>query len=260
MSEPAQAMDATVEAHPASQPQSQPTSSGLLGDLKSVRPDLSVVPDQNIGTEWFVRDGVKGEGDRPEWLLKKYGYNLEKQAQALPHAEKMIGSTQGAPEEYDFGQYKESFDLADPNIQEFIQFSKINRLSQDVFSKAIDTFVKYAQARTPDHSKELEKLGPDGAQKIQTVTLWAQNNLSPKSLATLSEICDTADVVEFLDEIRQYQYHQRSQPPIGSVVPNSFTPLTKAQVESEMASNYSRYCNDKAYRDEIAKKFEQAVG
>lgn len=210
--------------------------------------------------EWFIMDGVKGEGPRPEYLKEKYNFNMAKQAQNYVELEKKLGSSAAAPDSYDFGEYAEHFDLEDQTLQEYIQFAKEKRLSQDVFAKNIETFVKLAQGAAPDMNAEIEKLGPDGAQRVEVVRRWAENNLSQKALDTMGRIADNAEVIEFLDEIRQYQYHTATQIPTGSRNDPQFVPLTKEQVIAEMNSNYQKYKDDANFRAEISRKLEQAVG
>lgn len=217
---------------------------------------------QGVGgiNEWYLKDGLKGEGERPPYLLEKYGYNLEKQAKAYPELEKALGASGRAPDEYDWGTHKELFDLTNPHMQEFMNYAKQNRINQEAFSKIVDTFVNYAQSSEPNISQEIARLGPDGAMKFETVTRWVQNNLSQKACDTITGIINDANVIELLDEMRQLQYHHSTQPPSSYETPPSFTPLTRQEIEAEMASNYSKYCNDPRYRAEIAYKLEQAIG
>lgn len=214
----------------------------------------------SANSDWWVMDGVKGEGERPAYLKEKFNFNVAKQAQEYIELEKYVGERAAPPDNYDFGEYAEHFNLEDKAMQEYIAFSKEKRLPQDVFLKNIETFVKLGQSYIPDMNAEIEKLGPDGAQRVETVRRWAENNLSQKAFSTMCDIADSAEIVEFLDEIRQFQYHTATQIPTGSRNDPTFVPLTKEQVIAEMNSNYPKYKEDANYRAEISRKLEQAVG
>lgn len=215
----------------------------------------------SANSDWYIMDGVKGEGERPAYLKEKFNWNVAKQAQEYVELEKYVGERGSAPDSYDFGEYAEHFNLEDQTLQEYIAFAKEKRLPQDVFSKNIETFVKLGQAHIPDWDTEIAKLGLDGAQKVETVRLWGKNTFSEKAFTTMCDIADSAEVVEFLDEIRQYQYQTSTPVPTGSRNDPTFVPLTKDQVIDEMSTpeNYKRYKDDANFRAEISRKLEQAV-
>ncbi|HWY34770.1 MAG TPA: hypothetical protein VNX68_08990 [Nitrosopumilaceae archaeon] len=209
--------------------------------------------------EWFLADGVPGVGPKPDFLDDKYP-NLAEQAKAYKEVRKALGAQAGAPDAYDFGEYKALIDLDNQHIKDYLNYARENRISQDAFSQTIKTFIEYDKSRAPNIDLEIKKLGEDGARRIETVQKWAENNLSDKSLKTIGEIGTRADVIEMLDELRQYQHHNATVLPGSDDAANSFKPLSKAEVQQEMIDNYSKYKNDAAYRASITKKFEQAVG
>jgi len=63
-----------------------------------------VTPDTSNGTEtqsdWFYTDGVKGNGDKPEWLADKYKSVADK-ANGYSEIQKKFSNFTGAPEKYD---------------------------------------------------------------------------------------------------------------------------------------------------------------
>ena len=208
--------------------------------------------------EWWLADGVPGQGPRPEYLDDKYA-NLAEQAKAYKEVRKALGAQAGAPEAYDFGELIDHMDVSNPAIKDFMTYAKENKISQDAFTKTLKTFIDYDKARQPNLDEEVKKLGEDGAKRIETVQRWAENNLSEKSLKTIGEIGTRAEVIEMLDELRQYQHHQAVVIPKGDEAVQ-FKPLSKAEVQEEMIANYSKYKTDSRYRAEISAKFEQAVG
>lgn len=237
------------------------TISSLMEGMKSGKPATvdTAAPAPPNTADWFFAEGIPGQGARPDFLDTKYK-SMAEQAKAYKSLEKTLGATGGAPDQYDFGEYGDILDTSNPNIQEFMAYAKDNRITQDAFSKTLNTFVKYSQSQQPDMSKEIEKLGPDANKRIETVRRWAENNLSESAIDTIGRIAKGADVIELLDELRQFQYHEAQQPPGTTSQAGDFVKLTVAEIEAEMQSNRHQYMNDPRYRAEIQKKFEQAVG
>lgn len=229
----------------------------------TAQPTVDRASDHVSEPTWYVMDGVPGQGPRPDYLPEKFK-SMEAAVKSRNELEKMLGATKGAPDEYDFGEYKDTLDLNNKNLQEFVVFAKENRISQDAFGKIVESFVKYGEDYIPKLDHEIAKLGPDGGRKFETVKTWAQNTFSKNALEKLERIIPNApaDVIELLDEMRQFQYHNnsKSQPPGNAQPTQTFKPITVKEVQDEMYMNRDRYANDQKYRDEITKKFEQAVG
>lgn len=208
---------------------------------------------------WYIMDNMPGQGERPDYLEPKYK-SMAEQAKAYKELQKTLGATSGAPEKYDLDAFKDYVDPNNDTLKDYLEYAKGNRFTQDAISKTMDTFVKYQKSLVPNIDAEIAKLGPDGARKIETVQRWAENNLSDKSLDALGKITNKAEVVEFLDEVRQFSLHQQSQPPGQVDATSTFKPLSVAEVREEMITNYKKYQDDPAYRKEITKKFEMAGG
>ena len=256
-------MTETVHENVVSVAEPSAPKSSLLEGMKSnvkaqEQKSESAAPAQSV-ENWFWAEGVQGNGEKPAWFNPAKYKTIADQAKSQPELEKMLGAS-GAPEEYDIGDLKEVIDLSNPHLQTLIANAKNKRVNNETFKEFAEAFVNYSKKDAVDFSKEIEKLGPDGQRRIETVKTWAENNLSNKALETMGKIAMSAEAIEFLDELRQFQFHATSQPPTGSDMPTGFVVLTTAEVEAEMASNYERYTNDKTYRAEIERKFKQAVG
>ena len=231
----------------------------LLDNLKAVEKKLeNPLTDQ---PSWNIMEGLPGSGARPDWLLPKYD-TMADQAKAYPDLEKKFGSREVAPESYDFGENKDAIDLKNTIIQDYLGFAKQKNLSNEVVSTTIDKFVKYIKSNEPNMDKEIEKLGPDANNKIQTVRQWAENNLSQDACESIGKLASSnpAGIVNLLDEMRQYQYHNSTQIPSGGNQSQPFVKITRKDIEDEMIANYDRIQKDANYRAEITRKFEQAVG
>ncbi len=213
------------------------------------------VPD----ADWFWAEGVPGTGPKPEFLQANFK-NLSEQAKAYPELRKTLGAQKGAPEEYEFGELGPSIDRDNPVIKDFLIYAKENRLSQDAFSKTMKTYVDYEQSKRPDPNAEIEKVGPDGAQKVTTIQNWVKNNLSKDAASALDNLPVTAPDIKMLDELRQLHAKTLSKVPVGENPAADFKPLTKQEIENEMYQNRQRYMEDPDYRAQITAKFQQALG
>jgi hypothetical protein len=214
---------------------------------------------QSQQPSWWLAEGVAGQGPRPDYLEDKYP-TLADQAKAYKEVRKTLGAQSGAPEAYDFGDYKDVIPMDNDHIKDFLVYAKENRISQDAFQRTLKTFVEFDRSRAPNIDEEIAKLGETGPQKIETIKRWAENNLSDKALETMGKIGTRADVIEFLDELRQFHHHATTKLPTSDDAMNAFKPVTHAEVQEEMIANYGKYLKDPRYRAEITAKLEQAVG
>lgn len=216
--------------------------------------------EQSTEPDWWYDEGMPGKGPRPDYLKEKYGYVQAKQAKAYEDAEKRLGGLKAAPDEYSFEEFQENIDRDNDTIKNFISFAKENKLQQDQFNKILKTFVDYDKSRQPKVDDEIAKLGQDGMQKVNTVTNWIKNNLTPQAQKALEKLPVRAEVVQMLDELRQLHTNTLSKVPHDTQKNESFAPITRDGIEDEMLANYKRYQTDRKYRDEISAKFAQVVG
>lgn len=208
---------------------------------------------------WWVDEGIAGQGPRPEFLQSQFK-TLAEQAKAYPEVRKALGAQTGAPESYEFGEFANEVELSNPHIQEFLSYAKENRLSQDAVSKAMKTFVDYESSMMPNEEAEAAKLGPDGARTREVLDQWTKNHLSSKAQEVYKAIPKTAEVLSFMDELRQRALSSVSNPPSASINQQSFKPLTEGEVRQEIRNNQEKYLNDPHYRSEISRKLEQVMG
>ena len=226
-------------------------------------PNAEPVVDPNgvVDNAWYWDEGIPGTGDRPEWLKGKYGKVVD-QAKAYLEAEKAMGANGAAvPDDYDWGSYSDLFDVENPAMAELKNKAKELKLSQEAFNILVDPFAKYHKSLIPDTDAEIAKLGPHADMKINTVNTWASNLLSDKSLATLGQISQTADVIEMVDEIRQLHSQTLSKVPTQmQATVGRPDVLTPEQVQQKIVDNYQRYQADASYRQQLNAEMKQACG
>lgn len=201
---------------------------------------------------------IKGEGPRPEFL-EKGCKSIEEQAERYKHLHKSF-SASGAPEAYDLGEHAGKIDAT--KLEDFMKYAKENRINQETFSKIVGTMADYQRSLEPDYETEMAKLGEDAHRRVQTIKAWAENNLSPKAAQVIGKIGKTAEVMEFLDELRQYDHHQKTVtiPNLQTQRDTGFKKMTVAEAKQMIVDNFKRYQEDPKFRAECARAIEQAVG
>jgi DNA topoisomerase IB len=237
--------------------------SGLIQKVdvsQQVAPDAPA-PSASESSAWYWDEGMPGTGERPEWLKGKYGKVVD-QAKAYLDAEKRLGTEQvsSAPDDYDWGEYKDLFDVENPHLADLKNKAKDLRLSQDAFKALVDPFANYHKSLMPDTDAEIAKLGPHADMKINTVNTWASNHLSEKALTTLGQISNTAEVVELMDEIRQIHSQTLSKVPTNIQADSRTIIVTPEQVQQKIVENYERYQKDASYRQQLNNEMKQACG
>lgn len=164
---------------------------------------------ENEANEWYYADGVKGEGDRPEYLLDKYP-NLAEQAKAYPELSKKFGAFTGAPEKYEYRvseQAKEAGfvpDPEDPMLESVMEFAKKNEINQEGFDGLVELYAmeKIADAKAEEErtQKELEALG-NHEKRIDDLQKWGEANLPKDMQEAFAELFPTARSIEAMEMI-----------------------------------------------------------
>ena len=206
--------------------------------------------------DWFVMEGLKGQGERPSYFSPKYK-TLVDQAKAYTELEKKLGSSK-APDKYDISKYENVLNPEDMNTQKLLHVAREKHLTQDAVEGVLDVFKDFVTTNVIDPAAERAKLGPDGAKKVEIVSQWAANTFSEKTIEAINKLPKNAELVTLLDEMRQLSHHNSVA--IPSAPSAKFIPLTVGEVEAEMKTNFAKYNSDPRYRAEIKAKFAQAMG
>lgn len=198
---------------------------------------------------WWIDDGIPGQGDRPDWLPAKFK-SVKDLGNSYKHLEQRFGEV---PKSYSF---EAAMDWADPDyepFEEMAQFAKENHVSQRVMDKFLGTVGKYLNEFKPDYEAERAKLGENAIERLTTLDNWAKTNLSEKSYMALFDNLKSAEAVEAIEEIRTKMLGNKTTIP-GFSPEHSSESMTVDAVKNEMSMNYDKYKNDPAYRKYITDK------
>jgi hypothetical protein len=196
---------------PATTPATPPATPPTEAAAPPATPPATPPP---AAPEWFLADGVKGTGAKPDWFKEKYK-TVEEQAKAYVAAEKRLGAFTGAPEgEYAVTipeQYKGVVDVdtTNPVFAELGKFARESNMSQQGYDGIIGLLAKYeASVYSPPPTAEeaKTKIGANADTRLQSIGQYAGANFdegTQKALKALFKpdnpyIAETVTAVEAL--------------------------------------------------------------
>jgi hypothetical protein len=206
-------MNQTTEPPTGDPKEGDPPAPAPEGDLKAGDPPATDPPTETkpivAGDQedwyWDKESGVKGTGEKPDWLLAKYE-DAKNQGKGYAELEKQFGAFTGAPKdgEYALDQVKDQFkeagfelDKDDPLLNEFIEFAKNKNMNQESFN---DGLKMYAMSKEADNimmqevkANEMKMLGDTGDKQIQDMKDWGKANLSEDEFEGLLQAFPTAE-------------------------------------------------------------------
>ena len=155
--------------------------------------------------EWYMREGVKGEGEKPEWFKSdKYG-SVEDQAKACKDLEVKFGAFTGAPKDgYLTDDINEKLkengyevDNDDPLLNEYKDFAKDVGMNQEGFERGMEM---YAMSKQADElaievfkESEIKSLGDNAEKMIGDMNDWGDANLPEALREGFKQAFPTAD-------------------------------------------------------------------
>lgn len=229
----------------------------------------AIIKPEEAAPSWFYDDGVPGQGDRPDYLVEKYGYNQSKQAKAYRDLEKYVSSTRpiGAPEKYEVNLSEElksqnvSIPEDDQMLNTFKEYAKKNSLTQEQFDSVVNFYaannIKTDESVIQDMEMESEKflkdVGVNVEPKIarQELKNWMlQNGLSAYPEDVDMVLADPY-ALKVLSVMRKNTHH-------GVPTPNT-QPVIRDMNYWVQKKADKRYEVETAYRKEVDKEFEDWV-
>lgn len=208
-------------------------------------------------TPWNWAENMPGDGERPEFLKEKYK-SVADQAKAYLELEKRMGEFKGAPKDgYQLDKLPEGIDKDDPLVKGFADiFQKMN-LSQEGFEAVTKQYMDLAGTMSAPSSEELmSSLGPNGKEILGRVNNWL-DGFSAEDKETIKGWALTPKDIQALDAIRAGRSSSRLPTPMEAMPSRSYE--SSKAVEAEKNKNWSRYNNDEAYRNEVMRRWTDAL-
>jgi len=183
------------------------------GQVLEIPTDSPQAESEDTG-EWWLNEDTKGTGPRPDWVDKKYGYNVMNQAMANNPAQKYIGELKNklgtfadwkSPENYDFSEISDKnfrLDVNDTNYNNFIDMLRSHNVPQDFADKIVGFYKEEVTKNLVDVEKEMELLGSNPREQLDSLEKWAKSNFAPRASEWIFGNVKTAEDVSILKEIR----------------------------------------------------------
>lgn len=234
---------------------------GSGGEGGSLLPNLQKDESGNVVLtegQWLVSDSVLGTGDKPEFMLEKFK-TLDAQAKGYSELEKQFGAFTGAPEEYKLNVpegVEGEFDMEDPMLKAGMEFAKANNMNQEGFDQMVGMFINGQvadQALAKD--AEIEALGTNADQRINTVNQFLQNNMEADVYKEIQPLVNSADSVKLLEAVINATA-PRVAPIDGGSNPDGFTKaglaaMREIRVEGGPNDGKLKWHVDSEYRKEV---------
>lgn len=210
-----------------------------------------------IDKEWYLAEGVKAEGEKPDWLKERYN-TVADQAKAYIDLEKMVGEFRGAPKDgYQF-DHIEGVNTDDPMIKHFSETFKELNLSQAGFDRILTEFNDLqTKATTASMEEEIRSLGPNAKAEINELNQWVNNTFDKETADTVRTWVATAGDFKALQALRSFQ--PRSAIPTAADAINAASFETSKEVQNEMTQNWKRYNEDENYRSSLRRRLNDSV-
>lgn len=179
--------------------------------------------------EYFLSEGVKGNGEAPDWYNSTKYKSVADQAKAYNELEKKFGGFKGAPK--DGYAAPEGVDAEDALFTELQSFAKDTNMSQDTLNRAWELLTVNEQAQQEAEAEyQMQQLGENADKRIKNVEGFLRNNLSADDFNQVSELITTADNVKIIEMIVNATAPAKL-PVDGGEMP---TGVTWADIEAEM--------------------------
>jgi len=208
---------------------------------------------------WYLAPGIPGSGPKPDgYIDSKYGSVLE-QAQGYNNLRKKLGAFTGAPEAYDLdlskidAKYSDvKLDMSDESIKSFLDLAKESNMNQESVHKFLKYKVDLDLAKTEKENqliadytkKEVERLGPNAHERIETLRTWWKQNFSEFPVEKMESLGQSADFIEMLESVKaKFKFNP---------VPVDNAPLpTLTRDDARAMLNDPKYRSDKEYRQKV---------
>lgn len=200
--------------------------------------------EQQDDNSWFWAEGVPGQGEAPEWMLRDKYKSVQDQAKSYKellnhHNEKLKGFV-GAPEDgYELGEGSED----DVLIGMLSEVGKKYGMNQDMFNELVEQYTNvYAQTEEQQQEaskariqEEIKKLGDNADYRLKNIADFAKGNFDGDGAEELINMATTAKSVEILEQLIEKSKGGKVADP-ERVAPKMDNPMEKLR-EMQFATN-----------------------
>jgi len=239
-----------------------------VASVAEVPADGAASTDQTTSTEWFWADGVKGEGEKPDYLQDSKYKSVAEQAKGYNEVRKLLGSFSGSPENYDFGLNEELSEYEingeSPVIEALVKFGHDHKLSQEGFSELLHGMVglqKQSEEMEEQQFAEFQKAQLDEIQKEDPQVLnnlmgWLNNfGFSEEEVTGINNWIQTADDVRLLKKLKDKMRIIPVTKPDSSV-----QDMSGVKTALREKINDKRYLSDPDYRKMVDQEYKNVYG
>lgn len=237
-------------------------------DDESLIADNESTPSEESTTEttaeetpsWFLKEGLAGEGDKPDWFKDSKYKSVEDQAKAYAGLESKLGGFTGAPE----GDYELSFPEGiegewiegDPLMDGFQTWARDNDLSQDKFTDLLHLYVNNeSQMMGSDRETELAAIGENAESRLQNISDYARANLSEEEYQGILAATTTAAGVKAVEAL--IAQTRGLKVPTGQEDATTGG-MTREEIRAQMSD--PRYQTDPSFRKKVEGDYERLLG
>lgn len=243
---------------------SEVSGNGLFGAVETPAPNPASDESSQSPTdvppsspsEWHWADGIKGDGQRPDWLKERYK-SVSEQAVAYSELEKKFGEFRGAPKDGYVMDGIEGLDVSNPLLKGLSETFKELNMSQAGFERVVNEYLTaQTQSYQTDIKEEMKKMGPGAEQQIAQTKQWIQNNLDKHDAQTISTWIHSAEDMKALQALMAFQPLSRS--PSAEAMNSSLQYESLQDVKNEKTQNWLRYKEEPVYRRSVQDRMRMA--
>jgi hypothetical protein len=150
--------------------------------------------------EYFLTEGIKGSGERPEWYKSEKYKSVADQAKAYIDLEKRFGGFTGAPK--DGYAMPADVESDDGLLSELQTFAADTNMSQDSFNRAWELLATQSDVATQvSVEAEMARLGDNAEGRIKTIEQFMKNNLDTDTYEKVRHGVNSAESVELIEAL-----------------------------------------------------------
>ncbi|MCP3675272.1 MAG: hypothetical protein GY829_12475 [Gammaproteobacteria bacterium] len=178
--------------------------------------------------EYFLTEGIKGAGDRPEWYQEKFT-SVAEQAKSYSELEKQFGAFTGQPK--DGYTLADDIDKDDALVVAMTEFAKDINMNQDGFNKGLELLLAQGEAvHEANEESEMALLGDNAEGRLKTIEGFMRNNMSVEDYEQHRGAVNSASVVMLVESLIK-STAPKKLPIDGGESP---TGITLKDIEAEM--------------------------